>query len=787
MYSEINPFLYLRRFDCIKKIDIDPRLIDCFKEILLKLASYFEETGLLSARDYHKLFDDWLLSGKFKICVSNEPSKINAAGFYRKSDNVIHIDESCLKKYSYLINTLCHEFIHFLAMHDHSYYKTFERVLNEGYTEILARKVLENIGAHAYQPCVLMTNFITALNDTNINFKRFLGELYFDIDGLSKEFKEALSKYFEFGSKNHFNMEEARNNPDYIEAQRIIIRDNLKKINSLDDLDKFLYSLKYRPCSDEQEMQNIYGEIADLLANKLSKSRAKRDFLAKHISKYINSKVNNMESNDINKDDLIHKNEREIISRVLEIDDADFDIIYKSIKSIDSFSKIYRFTIDKEAFKSLDLLILRPTSMYVVVSDKKLYVFYDGKRIGTVEDFKCPNGQITDGILYSLNSLISPAFLKREMCKLLKMRKSETEINKIIEDYKMSDEYDILDDKDIKGYALLWYVEKVLSAEEREELEREIRENFPRMCLFFDESVPFVSLVDKDNNPLYSIKRKFVFSNDDELIRVVLRNDFTEDLPMDDVELYDGKVLVWHESNIPEMKYSSLYDTPLYQKIINGDTYSDNDAYLLSCANALYLELTRKVGFVPQPGGTPPFVTILGGNKDDRIIDMINEHPDAFALLKKVCETEKSKDDSLSYFDALSFICDTFSKGGYEVSERHSVGNISIIPSLYDTDFYKLEKSFLDAHNGLARNFYLRFARVNLLYYDTFNYAMSDDEEYYKERIVKVLEEDPSLFEILRDAYGIETQRNPNGFTTKALASTIKTINEIRENIKQKK
>ena len=788
MNSEINPFLYLSKPNCISKTDIDDRLVECFREILVKLANYFEETGLLSARDYRKLFDDWLLSGKFKICVSNEPSKKHAAGFYRKRDNVIHIDESCLKRYSYLINTLCHEFIHFLAMHDQNYYKKFEKVLNEGYTEILTRKVLENLDAYSYQPCVLMTNFITALNDTNVNFNRFLGELYFDIDGLSIEFKEALSKYFEFGSNNYFNMDEARNNPDYIEAQRILIRDNLKKINSLDDLDKFLYNLKFRPCSDEQEMQKIYSEIADFLANKLSKSHIKIDFLTKHISKYINSKVKNMESNGINRADLIHKYEREIISKVLDISDEDFDIIYKSVKSIDSFSRIFRFTIDKAEFKSLDLPILKSTNMYVVVSEKKLYVFYDGKKIGTAEDFKRPNGQITDGVLYSLdNSLISPSFFKREMCKILEMSKSESEINKIIEDYKKTDEYSFDDDNYIKSFALLWYIDEVLSMEEREKLEMEIRENLPRICLFFDETVPFVTLVDKDNNPIYSMKRQCIFSNTDEgLIRVVLRNDFTEDLPMDDIELYDGKVLVWHESNIPKKKYRSLYDTPLFQEIINGDKYTNKDAYLLSYANALYLELTRKVGFVPQPGGIPPIVTIIG-NKDDRIIDMINEHPDAFALIRKVCEIEKNTDDNLSYFDALSFVCDAFSGIVGEVSEEHSLGNISRIPSLYDTEFYRFEKSFLDEHDGLARDFYLRFARVNLLYYDILNYTMSDDKDYYKERIVKVLEEDPSLFEIFRDAYGVEAQRNPYGLNTMALELTIKTIDDIKEKLKQKK
>ena len=85
--------------------------------------------------------------------------------------------------------------------------------------------------------------------------------------------------------------------------------------------------------------------------------------------------------------------------------------------------------------------------MYVVVSDKKLYVFYDGKRIGTVEDFKCPNGQITDGILFNYKDFLNwwKQIISKSNCSLIAYQinqKYKDDMNQVIIDlgYELIDE-----------------------------------------------------------------------------------------------------------------------------------------------------------------------------------------------------------------------------------------------------------------------------------------------------------------------------------------------------------
>ena len=279
--SESN-FTNLMKESNFSKINIDSRLVDSFKRVLDKLQTYFDANGYTSQRDYEKFFEEYLLKdmdSKLKILVSNEPSKIGAAGFYRHRRGIteIHIDENYLKHEETLDSILCHEFIHFLAMRglDDMEYPDPEikngGFINEALTEMLTGQMYPN--SNAYQPQVDMLKFANLLTGNVNNYSHFLRGKVDCKGGASSwiNFFAAANTYQQTWRDKGFVMSQAINDPDYIKAQQYIIRANISPhlISSFEDYKKWVSILQQRPAPDNEFIDKLFIDMDRSLISNL--------------------------------------------------------------------------------------------------------------------------------------------------------------------------------------------------------------------------------------------------------------------------------------------------------------------------------------------------------------------------------------------------------------------------------------------------------------------------------------------------------------------------------------
>lgn len=80
---EDTSFIDLLREENLSRINIDPRLIDAFKNVMKNIQLYFNEKGYSSEREYAKLFNDYILTQdtakKMSFVVSDEPCSLLTA------------------------------------------------------------------------------------------------------------------------------------------------------------------------------------------------------------------------------------------------------------------------------------------------------------------------------------------------------------------------------------------------------------------------------------------------------------------------------------------------------------------------------------------------------------------------------------------------------------------------------------------------------------------------------------------------------------------------------------
>ena len=261
---EDKSFVNLLSEENLSKIDIDPRLIDCFKRVMNKLQDYFNANGYTSQRDYKSFFDEYLLKDtdlKLRIVVSDEPSKINAAGFYGSWQGTrgIHIDEKYLNLEENVLDSIfCHEFIHFLVMRgledseDYGIEIKNGGFINEALTEMLTQQIYPN--SNAYQPQVAMLKFANLLTGNVNNYSFFLRGKVDCKGGASawNNFCSYANAYQKSWTDKGFAMNKAISDPDYIGAQRYIIDANISAhlISSFSDYKKWVSILQQRPVPD---------------------------------------------------------------------------------------------------------------------------------------------------------------------------------------------------------------------------------------------------------------------------------------------------------------------------------------------------------------------------------------------------------------------------------------------------------------------------------------------------------------------------------------------------------
>ncbi len=260
---EDNSFVYFTQDDVLKNIDIDPRLVESFKRVMTRLQKYFNEKGYTKDRDYKEYLERNLFKlgdKSISIGVDNNMHP-NLGGFYNRFECKIRINETKLNE-EYLDSILCHEFIHFLVMHELEYGVAEEAIIeggfiNEALTELLTQDIYPDVNADAYRAQVTMHKFANKLSGNENNFRMFLlGKI--DAKCLSAAWMNYLnccdSFQDEFDELGYIDLNEAQHNKNYILAQRALITlyINTHTIRSFQEYCDNVKKLVLRPVMDEE-------------------------------------------------------------------------------------------------------------------------------------------------------------------------------------------------------------------------------------------------------------------------------------------------------------------------------------------------------------------------------------------------------------------------------------------------------------------------------------------------------------------------------------------------------
>ena len=298
----------------MKRIEMDPRLVVPFKNMIKRLSKYFEEHGYTDVRDYEKLIEKTMLmppegpgveyttgggyiehgcwKKKFSFEVTDEPSKEGNVGFYsgnrigrtllteQDSERIV-LDRTFMETATpeEIEKVLCHEFIHYLVMADaengsHDTAISRGGFVNEALTEMLASEIYPETW-QTYHPQVKMITFANILTQNEKNFRKFLGaNIDFKGDSSEPTTWENFIKYCEI-----YHRKNPRPNyltdPDYLKAQRFLIehavhyRMNSKDPMSIEDYLQLCSQItNLSPVPDLEWKEKYLGRVDKILLEK---------------------------------------------------------------------------------------------------------------------------------------------------------------------------------------------------------------------------------------------------------------------------------------------------------------------------------------------------------------------------------------------------------------------------------------------------------------------------------------------------------------------------------------
>lgn len=250
-----SPFLELIKDENIRKLKIDSNLINDFKIVIQHINNAFQEFGLMEVKDWKSFFDRYLLTPSDEQVSIGYKKYDNAGlgGCYEKTEKMISITENN-------INSLCHEFIHFLVMHDSN---TLNRVisdcrfLNEGMTEFLTGCVMGNGNNSTYFKEYEMAEFYCYMTGRNNPFYHFLKNEYSFSDTMyAPNNIENYARYYDNNNRSY---------DAYINIQREILRNGVSdfRITSFDDFVEIISAINKRPKSDIEYVNEFYIKIVE--------------------------------------------------------------------------------------------------------------------------------------------------------------------------------------------------------------------------------------------------------------------------------------------------------------------------------------------------------------------------------------------------------------------------------------------------------------------------------------------------------------------------------------------
>lgn len=254
-----SPFLELISDENIKKLKIDNDLIDEFKSVIKKIDKFFKENNLMDVRDWRSFFHKYLLTDsdeQVSICF-NEYDNNSWGGCYYKKEKKISVRDKT-------VNSLCHEFIHFMVMHDsNSLNRKISdcRFINEGMTEFLTGCILTgtingrcNSSSYIYE--YLMAEFYCTMTKRNNPILHFLKDEYaFDDNVYGPASLECVAAWFD-KNESYENL---------LQIQRSIISSvyDSFKLNSFNDFVEIVSAINKRVKRDDQYIDGIFEKIVD--------------------------------------------------------------------------------------------------------------------------------------------------------------------------------------------------------------------------------------------------------------------------------------------------------------------------------------------------------------------------------------------------------------------------------------------------------------------------------------------------------------------------------------------
>ena len=255
---EDKSFINLTNDEYINKMNIDPRLVEALKNVLIKIQTYFNEHGFSHIENYEEYMIKYLVEeSDYKLNIVIEKLPASIGGCYSFIARKLIINEDVINNTpDELEHVLCHEFLHFLVDHsidimygDRWYGEDF---IDEGYTELLAREICPSNGIY-YGPIPNLFDFYNKVTGTKSNFELFLSHQLPDlmIQGYYRQFIVPGAKSMEKYLQAEYEGDRWKEDQDYLDTQRSILEKCTEvSISSFDDIKNLVELLQSRPAPD---------------------------------------------------------------------------------------------------------------------------------------------------------------------------------------------------------------------------------------------------------------------------------------------------------------------------------------------------------------------------------------------------------------------------------------------------------------------------------------------------------------------------------------------------------
>ena len=372
-------------------------------------------------------------------------------------------------------------------------------------------------------------------------------------------FYKSVNLYQNKFANTPYKIEEAVKDEDYISAQRCIIGNNIyfNLIESFEEYEEALEKLSYAPAKDEEWTNNFVEQIEKILTRNISDEKIREITLSKFKkyrdiknklstyvdnnnftmdfdgSKYIVNRFGNVHDvftsrliyhsitgafsldggiTKINIRDILSEREK-LLKQEKELKSFLKGFSYADEKALTSISdKDNLIRLEKFELPIIDFSKTKPIYVYVAVYSDRVEVLNFATKldkiqnvnlceyIGQVDNAICgkPLGKINGTIFANCPSKRFNFLSETEYRNELEPTLSKEMIDKIIDDYRKSDEYDVEDEKTISADALFYYFEKKykeLSAEERKKYEEKAKEKMEKFVVSIKDGNVDVSLI----------------------------------------------------------------------------------------------------------------------------------------------------------------------------------------------------------------------------------------------------------------------------------------------------